>query len=163
LVIYPDLWFEDPAPGREPQPFGRNPAVMVVPSGNPQDITELGDFSEGSGLPVKVCGQRTSYGPLILLLMFVRGVTPDLATFNDECENDAAEEVANSALQGALMYRAGLRAPDGVEVIEVDEKDNFVFDVSSVALSDTPEAESFASFLQTEMAQTILEENGYLP
>ena len=163
IAILPDGWLTEPVPEVETGSFARNTAVIVVPEGNPKDITTLAAFGQGSDLRTQVCGEQTAVGRFIVAVLAQAGVTPDPATVASGCESDAAQKVADGDLDAALMYRFGLQVPDGAELVEVDAADNRDIDFSYFVLSDASQAEDFAAFLESDAVNTMLVENGYLP
>lgn len=163
VAIVPDLWLKLLSDKRDSTPFGRNLAVIAVPSGNPKKVTGLTDFAKKSSLKSEVCGANTAVGNFILLVLSKAKVTPDPATVKENCENDALQQVAAGTLDTALLFRNNTTVPPGVELIQIPTDQNVIFDISSVLIGKSADATGFTKFIASDAGQTILKENGYLP
>ncbi len=163
VTLIPNAWLEG-VEGVEATPFGRNLAVIVTPAGNPEGIEDLTAFAADSGLNVAACGDSTQFGNLAALTLANAGVeaADDVASSEENCEQEALEQVAAGDLDAALVFRSGVEVPDGTEVVEVPEESNTVIEVSYV-LGEGEDAAAFGEFVESDEGQQILEENGYLP
>ena len=143
--------------------FGRDLAVIAVPADNPAGVTDTQVFAADTSLRTKVCGEETPFGNFILGVLDNAGVTPDPATVDEGCEAEALAQIANGELDAVLMYRNDVQVPEGVVLLDVDEGQNLIFDITYVVVGDSADTAAFAEFLESDQVNSILIENGYLP
>lgn len=163
VAILPAAWLEpvrDGLPTGAVGAFGRSLAVIAVPAGN---VTGTNAFAAGSGLRTAVCAGLTRFGNLGTIVLSKSGVTPDPDTVGEGCEADALQQVAEGRLDAALVFRGGLTVPAGVELLDIDESQNLILDLSFAVISESPNAIDFGAFLDSDTVQQVLAAHGYLP
>jgi ABC-type molybdate transport system substrate-binding protein len=161
VAIVPDLWLDTLSDDLEAGSAGQALAVIAVPAGDPDGIT-LEDFAADADATTAICGETTGVGNFSVLVLQNAGVTPDLESVSEGCEQDSLQQIADGELDAALMFRANLDVPDGVELLDIDEDVNVIFDISYVVPGDSDAAKAFGDFMESDTAQTILEDHGYL-
>jgi molybdate transport system substrate-binding protein len=163
LVIYPDAWLTEVPDGLEPAPLGRNLAVIVVPPGNPGQITDLSAFAADAGKRVQACGPDTQFGNFIALVLTNAGVTPADDVVGADCGSDAADKVAAGDLDAAVVFRTEVGGRDDVELVDVPEDVNLVFPISYAELTQSQKTDAFVQFLESAEGQAARTATGLLP
>jgi Bacterial extracellular solute-binding protein len=143
--------------------IGRNLAIITVPAGNAPQVTGVIAFAVGSGLDTAMCGADSPFGNFAALVVANGGVQPDLARVSAGCDADAVARVARGELDAALVFRASIPIPDGVEVVTIPDAQNVVIDIRYAPAGDGQEAGSFAQFLLSDPAKQVLAQQGFLP
>lgn len=143
--------------------LGRNLAIIVVPEGNPGQVTGVDVFASDNSLSTALCGPDSPYGNFAALVVKRAGVEPDPGTVDSGCEGDAVARVANGELDAALAFRNNLQIPGGVEVINIPDDQNLVIDIRYAPVAGEPSDGSFAQFLESDRATQILTQAGLLP
>jgi ABC-type molybdate transport system substrate-binding protein len=163
LVIYPDAWMQEVPDGVEAAPLGRNLAVIVVPPGNPGQITDLSAFADDSGKRVQACGPDTQFGNFIALVLTNAGVTPADDTVGADCGSDAADKVAAGDLDAAVVFRTEVGDRDDVELVDVPEDVNLVFPISYAVLAPSAKTDALVQFMESADGQATRTAAGLLP
>jgi DNA-binding transcriptional LysR family regulator len=143
--------------------IGRVLAIIVVPEGNPAQVTGVDAFSMDAGVAARACGPDSSLGNFAEMVVRLGGVEPDPARMGTDCGADAVEQVAQGELDAALVFRNGVTLPSGVEVIELPEDQNVIVDVAYTPSAGDDLAAGFAAWLGSDAATQILTDEGYLP
>jgi molybdate transport system substrate-binding protein len=143
--------------------LGRNLAIIVVPEGNPGQVTGVDVFASYAGLSTAICGVDSPYGNFAALVVERGGVKPDPSEVGAGCEADAVARVAGGELDAALVFRNNVQIPDDVEVINIPDDQNLVIDIRYAPVAGEPTDGSFAQFLESDRADQILTEQGLLP
>ena len=163
IAVLPDVWLASSGADLDTGSFGRNLAVIAVPAGNPAGVTDTQVFAADSGQRTAVCGEDTPVGNFSLIVLANAGVTPDPATVAEGCEAEALAQIADGELDAALMFRNGLQVPDGVMLLDIDESQNVIFELTYVVVGTSAETTAFGVFLGSDEVNDILIANGYLP
>jgi hypothetical protein len=160
-AVVPGPWLE--GVDAETVGIGRNLAIIAVPAGNPEGVTDVSAFSPSSGLNTEVCAPDSAYGNLGSLVLERGGIQPDLAQISSGCDADALTRVASGQLDAALVFRGLVQIPQGAEVVNIPDDKNLVIDVRYAPMADDTGAGSFAEFLASDTAKQILTQQGLLP
>lgn len=159
VAVLVKQWLPAGPQATKARPFGRNLAVIAVPTGNPGRITDATAFDPAEDLRTAVCDSSG----LLHLRLAKSGFKPDPSIIKAGCEVDSLKKVASGKLDAALMFRAGLDLPDGVELIDIPKAKNIVIDLSYVVLGSSRGAIAFGKYLASDPAKRILTRRGYLP
>jgi ABC-type molybdate transport system substrate-binding protein len=143
--------------------IGRQLAIIVVPTGNPAQVTGVGAFAPASGLDTAACGVDTPLGNFAELVLEFGGVRPDPSVVAQGCEADVVARVARGELAAALIFRAFVPIPDGVEVSSIPDDRNIVIDIRYAPATGDADDTSFERFLASGEAERILSRQGFLP
>lgn len=162
-AVIPNEWLAGLDDDLPTSSFGRSLVVIAVPANNPANVSDLQAFASTSGLRTAVCGEDTEFGNFTLSVLDNAGVTPDPNTIGEGCEAEALQQIADGELDAALMFRNDLDLPEGVVLLDIDESQNVVFDVSYVVVGNSSDATGFGEFLTSDTARGILTQRGYLP
>jgi ABC-type molybdate transport system substrate-binding protein len=149
--------------GEDGTVIGRSLAVIVVAAGNPAQVAGVDAFGANSSLNSRACGPEIAYGNFAEAVVRLGGVEADPARLGTGCAAEAVDQVARGELDAALVFRPAVTLPDGVEVIDVPEEQNFVVDVAYALTGDDESAVGFADWLGSDAATQVLTEAGYLP
>jgi molybdate transport system substrate-binding protein len=160
-AILPGVWLS--GVDADTVAIGRNLAIIAVPAGNPAGVTGVEALAPGSPLDTELCGPNSQVGNFAALVAARGGVHPDPSRIAEGCEADALARVARGELDAALVFRANLPIPDGVEVVNIPDDQNIVIDVSYAPAAGNPDPNSFQSFLATDQAAQVLSKHGLLP
>ncbi|MDZ7673826.1 MAG: hypothetical protein U5K30_01975 [Acidimicrobiales bacterium] len=162
VAITPPNWIGDDVDA-EPQPLGRNPVVYAVPEGNPDDLT-VDAFAPDSTSTTRVCGVETPFGDFVLTALERFGVTPDPETVETGCEDEALEQVASGDIDAAADVpgrpRRARRRRARRTRRRAEHRDRLRQRRARPARTTSRRS---PSFLGTDRAQAVLEDNGYLP
>jgi hypothetical protein len=143
--------------------IGRNLAIIAVPAGNPSQVTGVDTFAAGSGLDTAMCGADSPFGNFAALVVARGGVQPDPAHATSGCDADAVARVVRGELDAALVFRAFVPIPDGVEVVSIPDDQNLVIEVRYAPVAANASADSFQAFLRSDAAKQVLTQHGFLP
>jgi hypothetical protein len=160
-AILPGAWLEDI--DADSVVLGRNLAIIVVPAGNPAEVTGVDAFAPASGPDTAICGANTSIGNFGTLVLALGGVRPDPGRVAEGCDAEAAARVARGELHAALVFRTYVPIPESAEVISIPDEQNIVIDVRYVPAMPDANTDSFQGFLASDPAKQILSRQGFLP
>jgi molybdate transport system substrate-binding protein len=160
-AILPGAWLG--GDDAESMVIGRNLAIIAVPAGNPAEVTGVDAFAAGSGLDTAMCGADSPFGNFAALVVAKGGARPDLARVSSGCDADAVTRVARGDLAAALVFRTFVPIPDGVEVVSIPDDENLVIDVRYAPVAANRSTDSFQEFLQSDAAEQVLTQQGFLP
>lgn len=149
----------------EPAVFARNALVLVVPAGNPGDVSGLADLADGERF-VGLCAEDVPCGALATDVLADEGVTPQVDTYEPDVRS-LLTKVTSGELDAGLVYRTdALAAGDDVEIVEVPGLDDHVTAYPIAPLADAPNAaaaERFVELVLGDEGQAILGDAGFLP
>ncbi len=148
-----------------PEVFARTELQIVVPAGNPGNVTGLADFADPDRT-IALCAPEVPCGSASARVFDIAGITPAPDTLEQDVRS-ALTKVELGAVDAALVYRTDvLVAGDAVEGIDLDEASEAPAEYSVVALSDAPNspaASAFTAFVLGGTAQRILAAAGFTP
>ena len=149
----------------EARVVARNSLAIVVPAGNPGDVTGLPDFADDD-LLIGLCAAEVPCGALGREVLAAADVTPAPDTEEPDVRS-LLTKVASGDLDAGIVYVTDvLAAGDAVEGIAVPAEVNVVTDypVAVLARAEEPEiAAAFVDFLLSDDGQRILESSGFAP
>ena len=163
VAVIPKAWVGDLGAGAVAKPFGRQLAVIAVPTANPHHVTGISDFAASKQLQTAVCGPTTMIGNLAAYILVRANITPNPFTVGSGCEARVLKLVATNKLDAALMFRNELELPAGVKLLDIDPQQNLIADYSFVTLKTTESVSGFVAYLASTPARKILTTDGYLP
>jgi molybdenum ABC transporter molybdate-binding protein len=149
----------------EPTIFARNRLVLIVPAGNPGEVTGLADLAR-EDLRIAVCAPEVPCGAAAEQLLDTAGVTASPDTLATDVK-EAASLVALGEADASLVYLTDAAADGGdVENIGVPESEQVVNDYPVAVLAGAPNPEGaqlVRDAITGEPGQRILGEAGFLP
>jgi ABC-type molybdate transport system substrate-binding protein len=164
VAVLPALWLLEPASkGLTTGRFGRNLAVIAVPTGNPRHVTDTRVFAAGSRVRTAVCAVDTAQGNFGLYVLAKAGVKPDPATVASGCDAKALQQLVDGTLDAVLLFRNGLTVPNGVTLLDIADDQNVVIDLSYVVMGTSSATAKFGAFLSSDAVRALLTQSGYLP
>lgn len=148
----------------EPAVFARNTLTLVVPAGNPGDVTGLPDLAR-EDLRVAICEPQVPCGTAAGRLLAAAGVVAAPDTLTTDVK-EAAALVALGEADAALIYRTDAVAEgDAVETVPAPDSDAVVNDYPVAVLADAPNpsgARAVVAAITGELGRSILAEAGFL-
>lgn len=149
----------------DPAVFARNALVLVVPAGNPGDVTELADLADTERF-VGLCAEDVPCGALATEVLSDEDVTPRVDTYEPDVRS-LLTKVTSGELDAGLVYRTdALAAGDDVEIVEVPALDDHVTAYPIAPLADAPNPEAAERFVELVLGGeglAILGDAGFLP
>ncbi|APE35149.1 molybdate ABC transporter substrate-binding protein [Nocardia mangyaensis] len=146
-----------------PVTFVRNRLEIVVPQGNPGNITGLADFGETEP-KIALCAEQVPCGAAGTAVFEVAGVDPRPDTREADVKA-VLTKVALGEVDAALVYRTDVRAAGNkVEGIEFPEADRAMTDYPVAPLAKAPNAAAAAAFVEfigSEQARTVFGQAGF--
>ncbi|MGO1591467.1 MAG: molybdate ABC transporter substrate-binding protein, partial [Ancrocorticia sp.] len=145
------------------QSFTSNTLVMVVPSGNPGEVTGLDDGSL-DGKKLVVCAEEVPCGAATVELEEVNDL--ELSPVSEEQSvTDVLGKVTSGEADAGLVYVTdATSAGDAVETIEVPGADDIINDYRIAIVKDAENAEGAQTFLDlilSDDGQSVLESFGF--
>lgn len=145
--------------------LARNALEIVVPAGNPGDVSGLADLGDPD-LLIGLCAAQVPCGALGREALADAGVEP--APDTDEPDvRSLLTKVRDGDLDAGLVYRTDVRAGgDAVEGIAIPDDDNVAVDylVAALAGSDEPAvAAAFVDHLLSAAGRRVLDAHGFAP
>lgn len=146
-----------------PEEFVTNQLQIVVPAGNPGQVSGLDDFADGD-LFIGLCAEEVPCGELGREALDDAEVTPAVDT--DEPDVRALlTKVEAGELDAGIVYVTDVLAAGGaVEGIEIPAEDNVTATYPVATLSDSGNAtvaDAFVEFVLADEGQQILESYGF--
>lgn len=145
------------------QSFTSNTLVMVVPSGNPGDVTGLDDGSL-DGKKLVVCAEEVPCGSATAELEKVNDLTLDPVS-EEQNVTDVLGKVTSGEADAGLVYTTDAKgAGDAVETIEVPGADEIVNDYRIALVKDAENAEGAQAFMDlilSDDGQKVLQSFGF--
>jgi len=145
----------------EPSFFGRNLLQLVVQRGNPKKIRGLAVFGAQPATTSGVCSEEVPCGVVGEQVLQAGGVVavPDRVGVDGR---ELAAQVATGQVDAALLFRSDARFRlRKVQAIPFPEE-NVVVEYQRVRFGQGAAADQFAEFLESEQAQRILQQRGFL-
>lgn len=151
----------------DPETFATNLLQIVVPAGNPGEITGLADFAKAD-LLLGLCAEEVPCGDFGREALANAEVTPSIDT-NEPDVRALLTKVEAGELDAGIVYVTDvLAAGDAVEGIEIPADDNVVAPYPLAALTgagtsagNAEVAEAFVAFVLSEEGQEILASYGF--
>lgn len=146
-----------------PVTFAHNRLEIVVPQGNPGNITGLADFGE-TAPKIALCAVQVPCGAAAETVFEVAGVMPRPDTREADVKA-VLTKVTLGEIDAALVYRTDVRAAgDKVEGIEIPEADRAINDYPVAPLAKAPNAAAaaaFVDFIGSDQARTVFGRAGF--
>lgn len=146
-----------------PQIFVTNSLELVVPKGNPANVTGLGDLANPD-LSIALCAAAVPCGAAALRLLAQEGVTAAPDTLEQDVKAVLAK-VELGEVDAALVYKTDVTAAgDKVEGIDVPGADRVVNRYPIAVLKSAPNqttARAFVDFVLGTTGQAILTKAGF--
>ena len=147
----------------DPEEFVTNHLQIVVPAGNPANVTGLADFAKGD-LLVGLCAEEVPCGQFAREALANAGVTPSIDT-NEPDVRSLLTKVEAGELDAGIVYVTDvLAAGNDVEGIDIPADENVTATYPVAALSDAGNSEvaaAFVAFVLSEKGQDILASYGF--
>ncbi|MDT0202174.1 molybdate ABC transporter substrate-binding protein [Nocardioides sp. AE5] len=146
---------------KDPTEFATNRLVIVVPAGNPAQITGLADLA---GTDWVRCDDEVPCGRLALTLLSANQVAADPVSREIDVKATLAKVVENEADAGLVYATDAASAGDAVETIEIAGSEgelNRYFITPLVQDDSDGLAQEWIDFLASETGQRILTEAGF--
>ncbi len=147
----------------EPTVFTRNLLQLVVPAGNPADVTGLQDLTDPD-LTVALCAPEVPCGSAAEKVFAAAGLTPSPDTLERDVKA-VLTKVQLGEADAALVYRTDVLAAGGaVEGIDVPEAEGAVSDYPLVVLAEAPNpraAQAFVDLVLSRDGQDVLTGAGF--
>jgi molybdate transport system substrate-binding protein len=158
-----DRVVEADAAAGDPRTFATNRLEIVVPAGNPADVTGLAAFGDDD-LLVGLCAAEAPCGELARKALVNAGVTPRLDTEEPDVRS-LLTKVEAGELDAGLVYATDvLAAGDAVEGIAIPAADNVVAEYPIATLAEAGGAEvadAFVAYVLSGAGQDILASYGF--
>jgi molybdate transport system substrate-binding protein len=158
-----DQVVEADAAAGDARTFATNRLEIVVPAGNPADVTGLAAFGDDD-LLVGLCAAEVPCGDLGREALANAGVTPAVDTEEPDVRS-LLTKVEAGELDAGLVYATDvLAAGDAVEGIEIPAADNVVaeYPVATLAEGGAAEvADAFVAYVLSDAGQDILASYGF--
>jgi molybdate transport system substrate-binding protein len=146
-------------------PFASNTLSIVVPPGNPGQVTSFADLAT-PGLAVVVCAPQVPCGRATQRLEDATGVTLSPVS-EDSSVTDVLNKVVTGEADAGLVYVTDASgAGDGVETVSVPEVADIVNVYPIAALAEAPQprlAEEFVDLVTGPQGQQVLADAGFAP
>ena len=158
-----DQVVEADAAAGDARTFATNRLEIVVPAGNPADVTGLAAFGDDD-LLVGLCAAEVPCGDLGREALANAGVTPAVDTEEPDVRS-LLTKVEAGELDAGLVYATDvLAAGDAVEGIEIPAADNVVAEYPIATLAEAGGAEvadAFVAYVLSDAGQDILTSYGF--
>ncbi|MCM3697308.1 molybdate ABC transporter substrate-binding protein [Microbacterium oleivorans] len=144
----------------DPAVFATNTLVIVVPAGNPENVTSLRDLSD---VVTVLCAPEVPCGAASARLLDGAGVTVDAASLEQNVTAVLTKVAAGEADAG-LVYATDVVGRDDVEAIVPEGSAEVVNRYEIAALTDAANpktAEAFVDFVLSDAGQQILADRGF--
>lgn len=145
----------------DPAPFATNTLALVVPPGNPGDVTGLADLADPD-LIVVLCAVAVPCGAASVALLEAQGVTVD-ADSHEQNVTAVATKVATGEADAGLVYVTDATDAD-LDTVAVPGAEDVVNRYPIVALADAAHpaaAAAFVAFVQGPDGQRVLAAYGF--
>lgn len=146
----------------EPEVFARNVLTLVVPPGNPGEVTGLDDSLNGRKLVV--CAAQVPCGAATSTLAEKLGVTLKPVSEESKVTDVLGKVTAGEADAGIVYVTDAAGTGDGVESIEIPGADQVVNNYPIVQVEGAPEpqlAADFIALVRSEQGRTVLTGAGF--
>jgi molybdate transport system substrate-binding protein len=146
-----------------PAVFAANALTIAVPTGNPRDVSAIGDFADG-GLLVGACALGVPCGDLAADVFIQAGVEPSIDTYEPDVRALLAK-IADAELDTGLVYVTDVAArADAVESVALPPDVQAASEYPIATLLDAPNpsaAAAFVEFVLSDVGRTILSDHGF--
>ena len=147
----------------EPVIFAQNTLALVVPAGNPGNVTGLADLARDE-LRIALCEPQVPCGAAAAQLLDLAGVDAAPDTLEGSVKG-VSGKVALGEVDAALVYRTDAAdEPGAIETLSVPEADQVVNDYPAAVLSDSlnpTAAHAFVAALTAPTGRQLLAEAGF--
>jgi molybdate transport system substrate-binding protein len=148
----------------KPKVFVKNTLQIVVPKGNPANVTGLADFGKEE-LRIALCAEQVPCGALSKEVFAMAGVTP-APDFLESDVRDVLSRVANNEADAGLVYRTDvLSTGDAVEGIDFPGADQ-AFNEYPIAVlkkaANPAVARAFVRYVLSPEGQQVLAKFGFI-
>ncbi len=146
----------------DPQLFATNTLVVVVPAGNPENVTTLTDLAEPD-LTIVLCAVEVPCGDASMALLEDQGVTVTAASYEQNVTAVLTKVTAGEADAG-LVYATDVIGRDDVESFEPEGAEVAINRYPIVALRDAPNpeaAQAFVDFILGREGRAVLSGDGF--
>jgi molybdate transport system substrate-binding protein len=158
-----DQVVEAEAAAGDPRTFATNRLQIVVPAGNPADVTGLAAFGDDD-LLVGLCAAEVPCGELGREALANAGVAPAVDTEEPDVRS-LLTKVEAGDLDAGLVYATDvLAAGDAVEGIEIPAADNVVAEYPIATLAEAggaKVADAFVAYVLSDAGRDILASYGF--
>ena len=148
----------------DPEVLLGNTLQLVVPAGNPGEVTGLADLADPS-LVVALCDPSVPCGAAAVSVLKLADVAASIDTFEDDVRA-VLTKVALGEVDAALVYRSDvLAAGDAVEGIDVPLAGQVVNRYPIALLVDAPNpdaARQFIAYLTSDEGREVFRRAGFL-
>ena len=158
-----DQVVEADAAAGDARTFATNRLEIVVPAGNPADVTGLAAFGDDD-LLVGLCAAEVPCGDLGREALANAGVTPAVDTEEPDVRSLLTKVEAGELDAGIVYATDVLAAGDAVEGIEIPAADNVVAEypiATLVEASGAEVADAFVTYVLSDAGQDILASYGF--
>jgi molybdate transport system substrate-binding protein len=147
----------------DPEVFVRNSLEIVVPAGNPGQVTGLADFANEE-LAIALCAEDVPCGSAAIKAFEAAGITPAPDTYEKDVTATLTKAVLGE-VDAALVYRTDvISAGDSVEGIEFPEASAALNDYPIATLKDAANPDAAAAFkalVLSSAGQKVLTDAGF--
>ena len=148
----------------EPVVFARNRMAIVVASGNPLGITDLGDLAD-EDLILAVCAPQAPCGRYAAEVFDRAAIVPSPDSFEENPRAVLTKVILGEADAGIVYATDVIAAGDRAEGIEIPAELDVVAEYLLVDLVDADDpgaARAFVEFVLSEPGRQILELHGFV-
>lgn len=144
-----------------PRVFATNRLTLVVPTGNPGDVSGLADLAEPD-LAVVLCAAEVPCGAASGQLAQAAGVTPRVDSYEQNV-TAVLTKIATGEADAGLVYVTDAAGSDDVETVPTVGADDVVNRYPIVALAEarTPAAAAFVDHVLSPAGRAVLERWGF--
>lgn len=147
----------------DPQAVAVNTLVMVVPAGNPADITSVADLT---GSTFVLCDPQVPCGTASQALIEEVGIEPEPSSLEHQVADVLGKVVSGEADAGWVYRTDALSAGEGVEVIDIPgsaNQPNEVMAAVTTTAVDKQAAAEFVDALTSAEMEEVWAEFGWAP
>jgi molybdate transport system substrate-binding protein len=146
--------------------FTRNELTIVTGPGNPEGIESLADLADAG--VVSLCAAEAPCGAYAAQVLANAGVSiPEGSVTRGQNAKATLTAVSEGDAVAAIVYVTdALAAGDAVDTVAIPEDQNVIATYPASPTDDSTNpllARAFVSFLLSDRAQAVLEEQGFLP
>ena len=151
-----------------PEPFARNQLVIVTKPGNREGIASLADLADPADAGVvALCAEDAPCGRFAGQALEAASVDIDegRVTRGQNAKATLTAVTEGDAVAGIVYVTDARAAGDGVEAVAIPEDQNVIATYPVVAIDgpgDDDLADAFVAYLQTDAAQQVLADAGFL-
>lgn len=150
----------------DPEVIARNRLAIVTKPGNPEGIETLADLADAG--VVALCAEDAPCGTFAAEALSSADVTIDEAnvTRGENAKGTLTAVSEGDAVAGIVYVTDAQAAGDAVTAVEIPDDQNVLATYPVVVIEgagDDALAQAFAAYLQTDAAQGVLADAGFLP